>query len=360
MAPGNRSHLGPASDGGKLRELLPLQRGVSLIELMVAIALGLVVLAALSALFLNTSANRREIDRAAGVLENGRYALSVLKADLAMAGYYGTLSASWGTNDAVACSDQLSHWADSLSYHVRGSNQDDTSLDACFAGTALPARKPGTDALVVQRASTCIAGPVAESGCEGMAAANEIAYLQVSECGDEYTELVNLSTPPFRLARGTSASQFAVLKKRKAGATSCAADGTAPIRRFYKSLYYVDTSNNLIRADMLASLVAGIPAYAWTVQAENIESLQFQYAFDTNADGSAEVFGAAPPTGSSWADAMGVRIWLLARASSATPGYANDKAIVMDDYSATPTDSFRRHVFSSYVGFVNPAGKRFK
>lgn len=330
------------------RRLPGKQKGVSLIELMIAITLGLMVVAVLTTLFVNNSANRREIDRAAGILENGRYALSVLKSEVAQAGYYGTLSSPTGTNATVICSDTIANWRNSMAIHALGSNHQGTtagSLDTCLSG--LPARKSGTDAIIIQRASTCVGGPTAETGCTAKSTAANVAYLQVSECGEEYV------STPFVLDIG-SATTF-TLKKRTSGALTCQAAGTAPIRLFYKSLYYVDGSNNLIRADQ----AVGGPFTATTL-VEGIENIQFQYGFDTNDDGTADQFDTTPPTGKTWADAMGVRVWILARAPTATPGYSNDKAIVMDDYSATPSDSFKRHVFSSYINFVNPSGKRFK
>ena len=66
----------------------------------------------------------------------------------------------------------------------------------CVSATpaTLPARKGNTDAIVIQRTSTCVAGT---TDCAAPVAAN--AYLQVSECGTEYL------TTPFVLALGTSA-----------------------------------------------------------------------------------------------------------------------------------------------------------
>lgn len=321
---------------------------MSLVELMIAVALGLLVVAVLTILFVNTSANRREIDRTAGILENGRYALAILKSELAQAGYYGTLAVPTGTDENVACSSTIADWKNSLAIHVHGSNQlgaTANALDSCFSG--LPARKSGTDAIVITRASTCVAGPTAEAGCTAKTTSGSTAYLQVSECGDEY------ETTPFVLDIG-SATTF-TLKKRITGGLTCDTAGTAPIRLLYKSLYYVDESNNLIRADQA---IGG--SFTATTLTEGIENIQLQYGFDTNSDGTADQYATTPPGGKTWADAMGVRVWILARAPTATPGYAGNKAIEMDDYSTTPSDSFKRHVFSSYINFTNPAAKRFK
>lgn len=321
--------------------------GFSIVELMVAIAIGLIVLAALTALFVNSSANRREIDRSATILENGRYAMSVLKSEFSLAGYFGTLSVPPG-NTEQPCSNLVTDWSGSLNRHVQGSNQNDTTLDSCFSTAAgWPLRKTGTDAILIQRASTCVAGSVAESGCAAMADGN--AYLQVSECGDEY------QTTAFVLVTGSNLSNFP-LKNRVSGGTACGASGTAPIRMFYRSIYYVDAANRLMRADR-------IPAGAWiapVVIAEGIENIQLEYGFDTNNDGTPDLFGPSPSGTATWGDAVGARVWLLARAGTATTGFANAKTFVMGDVSVAPTDGFKRHVFSSYIGFVNPSGKRFK
>lgn len=314
---------------------------MSLIELMIAIAIGLVVLAALSMLFVQNSANRREIDRSASVLENGRYALSILKDELSLAGYYGTLSVPSGT--AVPCSKVISDWSGSLAIPAQGINNNDADLAGCVSATpaTLPARKGNTDAIVIQRTSTCVAGT---TDCAAPVAAN--AYLQVSECGTEYL------TTPFVLALGTGTFG---LKKRVANNVNCDATGTAPTRQFYRSFYYVDAANNLTRADWIPG-----GTFATTVIAENIENMQLIYGFDTTGDGTPDEFATAPPGTSTWANAVGVRIWLLARAPTATSGYTNNRSIEMDDYSVTPSDSFKRHVFSTYVTFINPAARLFK
>lgn len=60
--------------------------GFTLIELMVGIALGLLVIGIVTGIFLNVSANRRDMERAGRQIENGRYALQLLNDDLINAG----------------------------------------------------------------------------------------------------------------------------------------------------------------------------------------------------------------------------------------------------------------------------------
>ena len=67
------------------------QRGFSLVEMMVSIALGLIVLSVVVTMFAAQSAARSNLDRSAGQIENGRYALDLLGDELRLAGYYAEL-----------------------------------------------------------------------------------------------------------------------------------------------------------------------------------------------------------------------------------------------------------------------------
>lgn len=310
-------------------------RGLSLVELMVAIALGLALLTALTALFVNTSGARRELDRSAELHEAGRYALGFLRDELAHAGFYGPLVGATGTSDQP-CTTDTAVWADSLALHVRGRNQDDT-------GTAFSCiddlRKPGTDAIFTQRASTCVAGA---TGCDPLTPG--LAYLQVSGCGEEY------STNPFVAAIATregEASPF-TLRTRE-----CVVTRPAPVRRMVRRIFYVGTDDTLNYVDITPGGV-GSPVLV----SAGIENLQFEYAIDTDRDGSPDTYSHAP-TAAQWPDVVGVRLWVLSRASEAS-ARAEGKTFVMGDveHAAGTGDRFKRHVFTSFVTFTTPQGLR--
>src|SRR5437660_960052 len=67
-------------------------RGYSIIELMVAITISLIILAALVGLFAGNSRERGEIERANQQTENGRYALQIIGDDLRDAGYLASFN----------------------------------------------------------------------------------------------------------------------------------------------------------------------------------------------------------------------------------------------------------------------------
>ena len=71
---------------------------------MIAVTLGLIILAALTAFFVQTSDNRREMDRNTRQIENGRYAIETLRDDLTLAGFYADTApliapTTWKAND---------------------------------------------------------------------------------------------------------------------------------------------------------------------------------------------------------------------------------------------------------------------
>lgn len=65
------------------------QQGLTLVELMIALTLGLIVIAVVVGVFLSTSQNGRQNEAIAAVQDNARFAMDSVARDLAMAGYWG-------------------------------------------------------------------------------------------------------------------------------------------------------------------------------------------------------------------------------------------------------------------------------
>jgi type IV pilus assembly protein PilW len=63
--------------------------GFSLIELMVALTVGLLITAGLTTLYVNTSGSYSELEKTSRQLEDGRYAMQILSDEIQHAGFYG-------------------------------------------------------------------------------------------------------------------------------------------------------------------------------------------------------------------------------------------------------------------------------
>ncbi|MDP3823390.1 MAG: PilW family protein [Burkholderiales bacterium] len=302
-------------------------RGLTLIELMIAMVIGLVVLATAGAMLIGSSASRRQTELSADVIENGRYGLDMLSRELSQAGFYGTLVVPTGSTVAP-CSINPAVWADSLAIYAVG-------LNNAQADPPCLNRKAGSDAIFVQRASTCT---VSEMGA-GCAEDAGNAYLQVSECGPEY------SANPFVLARGNDPS-FVLQTK------TC--DGVkAPKRKLVRRIYFISPADVLSYVDIT---LAGPSAPVALV--ENIEQMQIEYAVDSDNDGTPEQFA---PTPADWSQVIGARVWLLARSSETSANAKNAQTLEMSDTIvevAAAGANFKRRVYSSYIPFITPKSRR--
>jgi type IV pilus assembly protein PilW len=302
-------------------------RGLTLVELMIALTIGLVIIAAASAMFLSSSASRRQIEQSADVIESGRYGLDMLSLDLSQAGFYGTLAVPTGTT-LDPCSTDPASWADSLAIPARG-------LNNMQADPGCVSRKAGTDAIFIQRASTCT---VADSG-SGCAEDVGNAYLQVSECGLEY------NTTPFVVAKGNDAA-FVLQTK--------ACDGTtATKRKLIRRIFFVSDTDVLSYVDItLNGAMSAVPVV------ENIEQMQIVYAIDADNDGTPDSF---TPTPADWSQVIGARVWLLARSSDKSSNASSERTYQMSDTIYTvpaAAANFKRRVYSTYIPFMTPKSRR--
>ncbi|KQW37917.1 hypothetical protein ASC76_07520 [Rhizobacter sp. Root404] len=317
---------------------------------MVALVVGLLIVAAMSMLFAGSSRSRREVELSADVIENGRYALDVLNRELSQTGFYGSLVTPVAAATAIDTPTKvatamclttvanIAAWQDSLSYYAMGlRSASGANVDA---DPTCVARKVGTDALFVQRANTCAIG---DADCQ--AESNSSAYLQVSECGTEY------STAATRIvvARGTS-SAFTLQTKACDGATR------APKRKLVRRIYFVSAANELSYQELPIS--GSLPAAV--VLVEGIEQMQIEYAVDSTGDGTPDTFEASP---SDWTQVIGARVWLLARSSDISRNTKDAASFVLGadttvSVAASASGNLKRRAYSTYVPFVTPKARR--
>src|SRR5215207_6430941 len=135
-------------------------RGFSLVEFMVAIAVGLIVLAVVVALYSNMTRSSVALTNASQQLQNGSYAIRFLADDVHHAGYYGgAYTAAPGIlaalPDPCETSDVILLRA-ALALSVQGYDAAAAAPISCIPAADFVA---GTDVLVVRRASTVATAP---------------------------------------------------------------------------------------------------------------------------------------------------------------------------------------------------------
>lgn len=88
----NQKRLAPAVDvawpARPFARVRAMQRGVTLVELMVAVAINLVLVLAATLLYMNTRGTQKAVDERSAMSESGQFALELLGREFALAGFY--------------------------------------------------------------------------------------------------------------------------------------------------------------------------------------------------------------------------------------------------------------------------------
>lgn len=332
------------------KPLIIKQTGLSLIELMISIAIGLLLLAALSTLFVSQSRTRAELDKQNRMIDNGRYALDLLSENLRMAGFYAELDPISITVPASLTNPCLTTAADigaGLPFHVQGYNAASLTTAVSSVPSCVPSTlKSGSDILVAKRAST---NKIATT-----AAVANTTYLQVSLC----TPKTGLPENAYLLAKAPA--NFNLSEK------SCTLANGGPatnIRRFLVQIYFVDSNNK--PGDGIPTLkMAELDAssnYVITPLVEGIEYLQVDYGIDTDNNGMPDgaYVSCSACTADDWSKVVSVKINLISRNLDTTSGYTDPNTYTLGTAgNVTPGQAYKRHAYTQVVRLINPAGRK--
>jgi type IV pilus assembly protein PilW len=345
-------------------------RGYSIIELMVAITISLIILAALVGLFAGNSRERGEIERANQQTENGRYALQIIGDDLRDAGYLGSFNPGTvaGPNAQLvipaalpnACAVDVPTLNSAVAIAVQGYDNG-ANAPACVADL-----RAGTDILVVRRASTCAVGT---AGCDAQVAGD--VYLQPSGCTTEFSAAAYY-------ALDSNAANLNLHQK------DCAT--AALIYQFRTHIYFVANNDKpgdgiptLKRAELGVN-AGGAAAFNIVPLVEGVDNLQLEYGLDgldstVPTTGTPAAYTADPSSYngcvpapcnvvSNWRNAVTAKINVLTRNLTPTQGYTDTKtyALGLTFGGAVNTvgpfnDGYKRHVYYSVARLNNPAGR---
>lgn len=320
------------------------QRGLTLVELMVGLALGLVVVAALLLLFANASSNGQNLARAGTQIENGRYVSELLREDLRLAGFFGETAVGGAIyEDPDPCATTPTGWNGmpfTLPAPVQGYGPADAL--ACLAD-----RQPDTSAIVVRRLGIGVVDPAT------LLPGNTQYHVQYSYCIDD------ISTP--RLLFDTDPSKL-TLRNR-------ACTGPNRVRPYVSRIYYIARCNRcegggdgvptLKRVDLVGNTLVT------TALADGIEHLRFEYGFDLDDNGSADTYldtpGATGPS-AAWSNVMTVKVHFISRSLDKAVGaqLATDQTFQLGGTAplTTAADSYTRRAYSSVIRLVNPSSAR--
>jgi type IV pilus assembly protein PilW len=342
-------------------------QGLSLIELMIAIALGMVIVGALLALFLNVTRTNNEMAKMNRQIENGRFAIQLLQSDLVHAGFWGDFIPQFEDRGVAVPSDVPTAipdpctWpTDPILLQKYKSNLIGipAQADAGSCGV-VTSQAVGTDVLVVRHAEPTVGSAACGAG--------DLCF-QASQCGLEIT-----ATPPQKYILGTTG--HTLHKKDCVGTGSPAlmpitAGSTALMRKITSNIYYVRDDFTLMRSEFANGahqaarpLIDGIQGFRVEYGIDNVgkNGAPVSYTGAVNrGDGVPDTYvTCAPCTFDQLTNVVTVRIHVLARSLEPTQGYSDTKTYTLGTGTMGPFgDGFKRHVFTTTVRLINPAGRR--
>lgn len=342
------------------------QKGISLVELMISITIGLILMTGVVQLFLSSRATFSTQQALARVQESGRLAIDFLSGDIRMAGFTGCGSRRTQLKTTLNDKALLSYKFDVA---VEGVDDVTGNPPAGYPDTALE----GTDILVVRSASgsslgikemndenyvyaryTSDAAPCGpeQTGSSGICSGD---ILVVANCNAarvfQATEIVgNESTGEVRIAHAAGENPGNEITTWGGGDDPSSDESfgqdDSQILQMITTVYYIAEGTS--GQPSLWQEVNGLDRQELL---EGVQDMQLEYGLDSNGDGTLDSYRDADDLSvTEWSRVFSVRVNLLVQSTEDNvlpdPQPYTFHGETVDD----PGDRRLRHVFSSTVG----------
>ena len=320
------------------------QGGVSLVELMVALVLGLFLIFGAVTIYGKSRTTYRTTEAVARLQETARYAFDTIEPDVRMASYWGLASrADYIVNRAVPGDDRPAELDDAAAEIDACGDNFGINLQEYLAGVngadaagtwplaCAPFRnewREDTDVLVVRR------------GGEAQPAALDTGrlYLQTSRI---------------------QGSMFVATACTDPKSAACIpADYSPPAsetRTLEATVYYI--SNQSTARDDVPSLRRKRLVNGSMVDEEvvsGVEDLQVQFGVDTNSDTNADTYVDPETDPTLYGGAIvSATIWLRVRGEDPEIGFVDDRTYTAGDAATSPGGNFRRFLISKTIQLRN-------
>lgn len=335
------------------------QSGFSLVEIMVALVIGLFLMTGVIQIFLGSKTTYRTTENSSRIQENGRLAIELLSRDLRMAGYKGCLRSSMPTvnvlNNATAF-----NW--NFGQEIQGFNESGTTwspaLPSDISGLQMIA---GTDVITVRTIDSegiYVTGqPSIQSGCT--ASVSSTADLKVTSNtflkDDDIVLVTNCERAAVFQITNFNDKENVV---HNTGGTSVPGNSTKDLggcliggemMKISTKTYFIRTGSSGRPA--LWRRVGTSPAEELV---EGVENMQIIYGVDTSNDREADQYSTADVVSATnnWPNVVSVRVSFLLqsiddRVTTAAQTYDYNNA------STKATDGRLRQVFNTLVSVRN-------
>lgn len=339
------------------------QKGLTLVELMIAVTLGIFITGGIIQLFINTKQSYRVQENLSRLQENARFAISFLNHDIRMAGNMGCVSSSRIITNTLNDTTSFNY---NFSSALQGSESTGVDTWSPALDTSITSPLTGHDVLTIRgilEQGVDITGQPNTTACatETSSTAAQIANIKVSSstplpfagndiviaanCDNASIFQISNTTPLVDIVEHIDVSG-AVPGNASANLGACYA-GKGELFKLTSRSYYIRTNPSgtpsLYRKDGTNNAEELV---------EGIEDMQILYGEDTDNDHTPNYYVSANSAGLNMDNVVSVRISLLAvtiddnLATVAVP-------YTISGTATTPTDHRIRRVFTSTIALRN-------
>jgi type IV pilus assembly protein PilW len=350
------------------------QKGLTLIELMIALVLGLLLVAGTIQVFVGNKQTARVTEAHSRIQENARFALEILTRDIRAAGYSGCRTVDKINIQTVANAPVPASMSGATT--ITGSNdQAGTLVPTPSFSASLGAVVTGTDLITVQRGTGCGANLVGNIGSSNAniqvyapntcsISANDV--LMIADCEDAHifrATNVSSSSGQETVAHASNLNQanhFCTSYSSLPQTGACDTGETklygydSELFRYSSLTYYIrsNTSGNpsLYVYDETQSVSGQNPLEL----VEGIENLQIEYGADDNDDDTVDRYANAKTINDAtdWDKVVSARISILAQTLETNLTTGAQK-VTFNGTELTGTDGRIRRVFTSTIAIRN-------
>lgn len=317
---------------------LKKQKGITLVELMVAMVLGLILTAGILQLFVSNKQTYRVTENMSRLQENGRFAMHFLTQDIRMADYWGCRSQGLPIETSLNPDPNFNLPVAGLA----GSNDDANNGNSIIDGTDTITVKGVFSSNIFLISS--LANNTDDLVVTDNSGLKKDDLILISDCSDgDILQITN--DPSTGGASGTDA-----VKHITVGATaSTPGNAQNSINKLYDTdaqVYKLNFATYSIRSGTNGqnALFRSINGAAAQELVEGIEDMQVLYGEDTDSDGAANYYKTSDNVNMD--DVVSVRISLVVSTlEDNVTKTANSYSIF--GTTTSPTDNRIRHVFTS-------------
>jgi len=298
------------------------QSGMTLIETMIAMAIGMFLILGAVTVYTQGRASFQTTEGVSRTQENMRFALDVIEPDLRLAGYWGLHNDGVvvdGTASISCEGNDVSGWVLNTETGIAARNnitaaKKDNVADGAFVAGTCPSFtggiKTGTDVLEIRHAT----GDRTALSAGTVQVQSELAKSQI---------FTNGSKPP--------------------GYNKVLPAETGTFDYSFSTYYVANESGNMPGLSSLRRKTLDGTTVVDEEVIAGVDNMQIQFGVDTDGDGAANRYVDPDPGSYTSDNVVSVRLWFLMKAENDERGFTDEREYELPDGTKiTPKDGYRR------------------